>query len=103
MTRTGSAGTESGSRARSLVLLTMLAPVSRSARFSQYIGWAWGISAGARDVRDESKSEIDDGGATGNCLPRGTFVSDLPASSVSASLLTPHKLYDYVSTPPRAP
>ena len=44
--RTGSAGTESGSRARSLVLLTMLAPVSRSARFSQYIGWGirarWG-------------------------------------------------------------
>jgi len=101
VTRTGSAGTESGSRARSLVLLTMLAPVSRSARFSQYIGW--GISAGALATSDESKSEIADGGATGNCLPRGTFVSDLPASSVSASLLTPHKLYDYVSTPPRAP
>jgi len=54
--------------------------------------------AGARD--DESNSEIADGGATGNCLPRGTFVGGLPASSVSASLLTPHKLYDYVSRRP---
>ena len=32
MTRAGSPGTESRSRARSLVLLTMLAPLSRSAQ-----------------------------------------------------------------------
>ena len=38
VTRAGSAGTKSGSRARSLVLLTMLAPVSRCARLGDQLG-----------------------------------------------------------------
>ena len=54
--RASSAGTKSGSRARSLVLLTMLAPVSRTARFGDQLG-----------LDDEAKSEIADGGDLGTC------------------------------------
>ena len=49
--RASSAGTKSESIARSLVLLTMLAPVSRTARFGDQLG-----------LDDEAKSEIADGG-----------------------------------------
>ena len=71
--RASSAGTKSGSIARSLVLLTMLAPVSRTARFEDQLG-----------LDDEVNSQIADGGATGSRLPGGTSVGDLPTSSVSA-------------------
>ena len=55
--RASSAGTMSGSSARSLVLLTMLAPVSRTAQFGdQQLG-----------LDDEAKSEIADGGDLGTC------------------------------------
>ena len=73
VTRAGSAGTKSGSRARFLVMLTMLAPVSRCARLRDQL-----------QLDDEVKSEIADGGATGSRLPGGTSVGDLPTSSVSA-------------------
>ena len=53
--RASSAGTESGSRARSLVLLTMLAPVSRCAQFRDQL-----------QLDDESNSEIADRYATGS-------------------------------------
>ena len=71
--RASSAGTKSGSIAHSLVLLTMLAPLSRSARFEDQLG-----------LDDEVNSQIADGGATGSCLPGGTSVGDLPTSSASA-------------------
>ena len=48
--RASSAGTKSGSIAHSLVLLTMLAPLSRSARFRDQLG-----------LGDEVNSEIADG------------------------------------------
>ena len=51
VTRAGSAGTKSGSRARFLVMLTMLAPVSRSARLEDQLG-----------IDDEVNSIIADGG-----------------------------------------
>ena len=47
--RAGSAGTKSGSSARSLVLLTMLAPSSRTARFRDQL-----------QLDDEANSEIAD-------------------------------------------
>jgi hypothetical protein len=47
--RAGSAGTKSRSRARSLVLLTMLAPSSRTARLGDQLG-----------LDDEENSEIAD-------------------------------------------
>ena len=68
-----SAGTKSGSIAHSLVLLTTLAPVSRSARFRDQLG-----------LDDEANSEIADGYATGSSARRGVAVGDLPTSSVSA-------------------
>ena len=74
--RASSAGTKSRSIARSLVLLTMLAPLSRSAEFRDQLG-----------LDDEANSQIADGGATGSCLPGGTSVGDLPTSSVSAPQL----------------
>ena len=55
VTRAGSAGTKSGSRARSLVLLTMLAPVSRCAQLGDQLG-----------LDDEANSEIADRYATGS-------------------------------------
>ena len=74
--RASSAGTKSGSIARSLVLLTMLAAVSRTARLEDQLG-----------LDDETNSIIADGGATGSRLPGGTSVGDLPTSSVSAPQL----------------
>ena len=47
--RASSAGTKSGSNARSLVLLTMLPPVSRTARFRDQL-----------QLDDESNSKIAD-------------------------------------------
>ena len=78
MARASSAGTKSGSSARFLVLLTMLAPVSRTARLEDQLG-----------LDDETNSIIADGGATGSCLPGGTSVGDLPTSSASAVQLIP--------------
>ena len=68
--RASSAGTKSGSSARSLVLLTMLAPVTRCARFRDQLG-----------LDGEVNSEIVDEGATGtgSRLPGGTSVGDLPS------------------------
>ena len=71
--RASSVSNKSGSRARSLVLLTMLAPVSRTARLEDQLG-----------LDDETNSIIADGGATGSRLPGGTSVGDLPTSSASA-------------------
>ena len=76
--RASSAGTKSGSIAHSLVLLTMLAPLSRSARLGDQLG-----------LDDEVNSIIADGGATGSRLPGGTSVGDLPTSSASAVQLIP--------------
>ena len=53
--RASSAGTESGSIAHSLVLLTMLAPLLRSARFRDQLG-----------LDDEVNSEIADRYYTGS-------------------------------------
>ena len=58
--RASSAGTKSGSSARSLVLLTMLAPVSRTARFRDQL-----------QLDDEANSKIADGYATGSSARRG--------------------------------
>ena len=74
--RASSAGTKSGSIARSLVLLTMLAAVSRTARLEDQLG-----------LDDEANSEIADGGATSSRLPSGTSVGDLSVSSGSAPQL----------------
>ena len=54
--RASSAGTKSGSIARSLVLLTMLAPVSRTARFKDQL-----------QLGDEVNSAIADGSDLGTC------------------------------------
>ena len=84
--RAGSAGTKSGSRARSLVLLTMLAPVvspsSRTARFRDQLG-----------LDDEVNSQIANGGDLGTCRPQVTSVGDLPTSSVSAVQLIPETIW----------
>jgi hypothetical protein len=75
--RASSAGTKSGSSARSLVLHTMLAPVVENRT----------IRGSAIGLDDEPNSEIADGGATGRAEPsaaRGTSVGDFPTSSVSA-------------------
>ena len=74
--RAGSAGTKSGSIARSLVLLTMLAAVSRTARFRDQL-----------QLDDESNSKIADGYATGSSAHRGVAVGDLPTSIVGAPQL----------------
>ena len=76
--RASSAGSRSGSIAHSLVLLTMLAPMSRSARFRDQLG-----------LGDEVNSEIADGYATGSSARRGVAVGDLPTSSASAVKLVP--------------
>ena len=81
VTRAGSAGTKSGSRARSLVLLTMLAPVSRTARLVDQLG-----------LDDEENSEIADGYTTGSSARHRVAVGDLPTSSVSALQLVPETL-----------
>ena len=74
--RASSAGTKSGSIARSLVLLTMLASVTSCAQLGDQL-----------QLDDEVNSQIADGGATGSRLPGGTSVGDLPTSSVSAPQL----------------
>jgi hypothetical protein len=79
--RASSAGTKSGSSARSWVLLTMLAPVSRTARFRDQL-----------QLGDEANSIIADGGDLGTCRPQVTSVGDLPTSSVSAVQLVPGTL-----------
>ena len=76
--RASSAGTKSGSRARSLVLLTMLAPVSRTARLGDQL-----------QLDDEVNSQIADGSDMGTCRPRVTSVGDLLTSSLSAPQLIP--------------
>ena len=76
--RASSAGTKSRSSARSLVLLTMLAPVSRSAEFRDQLG-----------LDDEANAKIADGYATGSSARRGVAVGDLPTSSLSAPQLIP--------------
>ena len=90
--RAGSAGTKSGSRARSLVLLTMLArPSSRTARFRDQL-----------QLGDEANSIIADGGDLGTCRPQVTSVGDLPTSSVSAVQLVPQINSGPERTPPSA-
>ena len=86
--RASSAGTKSGSIARSLVLLTMLASVSRTARFKDQL-----------QLDDGSNSKIADGYATGSSARRGVAVGDLPTSSVSALQLVP----EYVGSAPTPP
>ena len=76
--RASSAGTKSRSNARSLVLLTMLAPMSRCAEFEDQLG-----------LDDEVNSRIADGSDPGTCRPRVTSVGDLPTSSASAVQLIP--------------
>ena len=66
--RAGSAGTKSGSSARSLVLLTMLAPVVENRTVEG--------SATARRRRELGAARV-------------TSVGDLPTSSVSAAQLIP--------------
>eukprot|EP00964_Phaeocystis_antarctica_P042063 scaffold24086_cov32-Phaeocystis_antarctica.AAC.1 len=81
--RASSAGTKSGSSARSLVLLTMLAPVSRTARLGDQL-----------QLDDEVNSEIADGP-----LRHGQLSSPwrsgrrflLPTSIVSAPQLVPQE------------
>ena len=86
--RASSTGTKSGSTAHSLVLLTMLAPVSRSARLEDQLG-----------LDDESNSEIADGYATGSSARHGVAVGDLPTSSASAVQL----VLQYKRVPRRRP
>ena len=67
--RASSAGTKSGSSARSLVLLTMLAPVSRCARLEDQL-----------QLDDEANSEIADRYTMASCCPscsRPRFPSSL--------------------------
>eukprot|EP00964_Phaeocystis_antarctica_P099650 scaffold65457_cov85-Phaeocystis_antarctica.AAC.2 len=79
--RASSVSNESGSRARSLVLLTMLAPVSRTARLGDQLG-----------LDDEVNSEIADGYTTGSSARPRVAVGDLSASSGSAPQLGPGSL-----------
>ena len=88
--RASSAGTKSGSIARSLVLLTTLAPASRSARLGDQLG-----------LGDEVNSEIADGYATGSSARRGVAVGDLPTSSVSALQLVLEKACSKAPPPVR--
>ena len=74
--RASSAGTKSGPSARSLVLLTMLAPVSRCARLEDQL-----------QLDDEANSEIADRYTTGSSARHRVAVGDLPTSSVSAPQL----------------
>jgi hypothetical protein len=80
VTRAGSAGTKSRSRARSWVHSPCWRPLSRTARFRDQL-----------QLDDEVNSQIADRGATGSRLPGGTSFGDLPTSSVSAAQLIPEK------------
>ena len=88
--RASSAGTKSESIARSLVLLTMLAPVSRTARLRDQLG-----------LDDEANSQIAEGSDLGTCRPQVTSAGDLPTSSVSAPQLVLETLGS-APTPPLA-
>ena len=81
--RAGSSGTKSGSSARSLVLITMLAPVSRTARFRDQLQ----LGDEANSIM-KSPTEV-----TSGHVPSAGHLSlgDLPASSVSAIQLVPQK------------
>ena len=74
--RASSAGTKSGSSARSLVLLTMLASVSRTARLEDQL-----------QLDDEANAEIADRYTVGSSARHRTSVGDLPTSSVGAPQL----------------
>ena len=77
--RAGSAGTKSGSRARSLVLLTMLAPVVENRTVQG--------SATARrrsELGNRRPLRHGDGQLWGSSARRGVAIGDLPTSSVSA-------------------
>ena len=74
--RASSAGTKSGSSARFLVLLTILASVSRTARLEDQLG-----------LDDEANSEIADRYTTGSSAHHRVAVGDLPTSNVSACQL----------------
>ena len=74
--RASSAGTKSGSIAHSLVLLTTLAPVSRSARLRDQLG-----------LDDEANAKIADGYTMGSSARHRVAVGDLPTSSASAPQL----------------
>ena len=76
--RASSAGTKSGSNARSLVLLTMLPPVSRTARFRDQL-----------QLDDESNSKIADRYYMGSSARRVVAVGDLPTFIVSEPQLVP--------------
>ena len=82
--RASSAGTESGSIAHSLVLLTVLAPLSITARLRDQLG-----------LDDEANSEIADGGDLGTCRPQVTSVGDLPTSSWSPNICVPRERPPY--------
>ena len=71
--RASSAGIKSGSIAHSLVLLTVLALVSRTARLRDQL-----------QLDDEANAKIADGYATGSSARHVVAVGDLPTSSVSA-------------------
>ena len=88
--RASSVSNESGSRARSLVLLTMLAPVSRCARFEDQL-----------QLDGESNAKIADRYGTGSSARRNVAVGDLPTSSVSAPQLVLETLGS-APTPPLA-
>ena len=69
--RASSAGTKSGLSARSLVLLTISAPVLRTARLGDQ------LQLGDRAY----VSEIADGSDLGTCRQQVTSIGDLPTSS----------------------
>ena len=71
--KASSAGTKSGSIAHSLVLLTTLALMSRTARLGDQLG-----------LDDEANSEIADRYYTGSSARHVVAVGDLPTSSASA-------------------
>ena len=74
--RASSAGTKSGSSAHSLVLLTTLAPLSRSAEFGDQL-----------QLDDEANSKIADGYTTGSSARHRVAVGDfcqLPAPARSS-------------------
>jgi hypothetical protein len=91
-TRAGSPGTESRSRAHSLVQLTMLAPVVEN----RTVG---GPARARRPARARANSEIADGYATGSSAHRGVAVIGLPTSSVSAVQL----VLQYMCSAPTPP
>ena len=88
--RASSAGTKSGPSARSLVLLTMLAPVSRCARLEDQL-----------QLDDEANSEIADRYTTGSSARHCVAVGDLPTSSVSAPQAAGPRIGVFCANAPR--